>query len=76
MKCPKCGGTTTVKDSRDVGEIKRRRWCDDCGHRFSTYELTQTELTRIRRKANENTAAVDRAIIQKAIRSLQEIVKQ
>lgn len=42
MRCPKCGfENSQVIDSRptdDLGSIRRRRKCVDCGHRFTTYE--------------------------------------
>ena len=42
MKCPVCGAADTrVIDSRstkDETEIRRRRHCDACAHRFTTYE--------------------------------------
>ncbi len=42
MKCPYCGNDNTrVVDSRPADEnasIRRRRVCDDCGKRFTTYE--------------------------------------
>lgn len=42
MKCPFCGSDDTrVTDSRPVEEtnsIRRRRQCDQCGKRFTTYE--------------------------------------
>ncbi|BCL80160.1 transcriptional repressor NrdR [Ktedonobacteria bacterium brp13] len=43
MKCPFCGGTETrVKDSRDIGDaIHRRRECEHCKGRFSTYERVE-----------------------------------
>ena len=43
MKCPFCGGTESrVKDSRDVGDaIHRRRECEQCKGRFSTYERVE-----------------------------------
>ncbi|MFL5695428.1 MAG: transcriptional regulator NrdR, partial [Ktedonobacteraceae bacterium] len=44
MKCPLCGGTESrVKDSRDIGDaIHRRRECEHCKGRFSTYERVET----------------------------------
>ncbi|HCW22457.1 MAG TPA: transcriptional regulator NrdR [Lachnospiraceae bacterium] len=46
MKCPYCGSENTrVVDSRSVDEnnsIRRRRICDDCGRRFTTYERVET----------------------------------
>jgi transcriptional repressor NrdR len=43
MKCPFCGGTESrVKDSRDIGDaIHRRRECEHCKGRFSTYERVE-----------------------------------
>lgn len=39
MLCPKCGGQSTVIDSRMIsGTVRRRRECEQCGHRFSTEE--------------------------------------
>lgn len=42
MRCPACGHSNSkVVDSRpgpDGLEIRRRRECDGCGHRFTTYE--------------------------------------
>jgi len=44
MNCPKCKWSTKVIDSReteDWKEIRRRRECERCGHRFTTYERPQ-----------------------------------
>ena len=54
MRCPHCGATDTqVKDSRpteDNTAIRRRRFCADCGGRFTTFERVQLrELTVIKR---------------------------
>jgi len=41
MRCPRCGERETrVIDSRDLDEasIRRRRECETCGTRFTTYE--------------------------------------
>jgi transcriptional repressor NrdR len=41
MRCPRCGQSETrVIDSRDLDEasIRRRRECEMCGARFTTYE--------------------------------------
>jgi transcriptional repressor NrdR len=42
MKCTQCpSDDIKVIESRDVAEgqaIRRRRMCNDCGHRFTTYE--------------------------------------
>lgn len=42
MTCPKCCGTTSVVDSRPARQtIRRRRKCDSCSHRFTTYETME-----------------------------------
>ena len=45
MRCPFCGAEDTqVKDSRpteDRNAIRRRRFCPDCGSRFTTFERVQ-----------------------------------
>lgn len=46
MKCPYCNqDNTRVVDSRpadDNSSIRRRRLCDACGKRFTTYEKVET----------------------------------
>ena len=46
MRCPFCNQENTrVVDSRPVEEtnsIRRRRMCDECGKRFTTYEKVET----------------------------------
>ncbi len=46
MKCPACSSALTkVIDSRpnaDDSAVRRRRVCDRCDHRFSTYEILAT----------------------------------
>ena len=46
MKCPFCGAQDTkVIDSRpadDNSSIRRRRQCEECGKRFTTYEKLET----------------------------------
>jgi transcriptional repressor NrdR len=54
MRCPYCSSEQTqVKDSRPTEEnqaIRRRRVCEDCGGRFTTFERVQLrELTVIKR---------------------------
>jgi transcriptional repressor NrdR len=54
MKCPKCLNTDTkVVDSRPIDEaaaIRRRRECEKCEFRFSTYEQIEIlDLTVLKR---------------------------
>ena len=45
MRCPFCGSeNTAVKDSRpaeDNNAVRRRRGCENCGARFTTFERVQ-----------------------------------
>ena len=62
MKCPYCGKENTrVIDSRptDDSSIRRRRQCDECGKRFTTYEKVET-LPLIVVKKNNNREPYDR----------------
>lgn len=62
MKCPFCGKENTrVIDSRptDDKSIRRRRQCDDCGKRFTTYEKIET-MPLIVIKKDENREPYDR----------------
>ncbi|MCI5528579.1 MAG: transcriptional regulator NrdR [Blautia sp.] len=57
MRCPYCNqDNTRVVDSRpveDTNSIRRRRLCDSCGRRFTTYEKVETiPLTVIKKNLN------------------------
>jgi transcriptional repressor NrdR len=71
MRCPFCQNEDTqVKDSRpaeDGAAIRRRRQCDKCGSRFTTFERAQLrDLTVLKRSGRR--APFDR---EKLTRSLQ-----
>lgn len=67
MKCPYCGNLDTrVIDSRpadDGTSIRRRRSCDACGKRFTTYEKVET-IPLIIIKKDENREQYDRAKLE------------
>ncbi len=52
MFCPKCNSDkSSVTDSRgDGGAIRRRRECQDCGYRFTTYERVELLLPAVIKK--------------------------
>ena len=70
MRCPFCGhNDTQVKDSRpteDNAAIRRRRFCVDCGSRFTTFERVQLRDLTILKK-NGQRVPFDR---DKLIRSI------
>lgn len=51
MRCPHCSGTETrVIDTRATGDsIRRRRECQQCGQRFTTYEHLAPTLSIVKR---------------------------
>ncbi len=57
MKCPFCGFLDSqVKDSRPSDDgltIKRRRFCPDCGGRFTTYERTEMKELFVIKKSGD-----------------------
>lgn len=70
MKCPFCGHENTrVIDSRpaeDNNSIRRRRVCDECDKRFTTYEKIDT-IPLIIIKKDDNREAYDRSKIEAGI---------
>ena len=72
MRCPFCGHEDTqVKDSRpteDSSAIRRRRFCTNCGQRFTTVERVQLrELTVV--KSDGRRVAFDRDKLARSIRT-------
>ena len=70
MKCPFCGEENTkVIDSRPAEEnnsIRRRRQCEVCGKRFTTYEKVET-IPLIVIKKDDNREPYDRSKIERGI---------
>ena len=70
MKCPFCGSDNTrVIDSRpadDNTSIRRRRLCDDCDKRFTTYEKVET-IPLIVIKKDNNREQYDRSKIEAGV---------
>ena len=70
MKCPFCGHENTrVIDSRPAEEnnsIRRRRVCDECDKRFTTYEKVET-IPLIVIKKDNSRESYDRSKIEAGI---------
>lgn len=91
MLCPACGAPTTrVIDSRPAegGQtIRRRRECESCAHRFTTYERVEPQLMVRKRDgrleqfstaklvAGISAALADRPVSASSIRRLGEEVE-
>ena len=71
MRCPFCGhGDTQVKDSRPTEEnatIRRRRYCPECGFRFTTFERVQLRELSVIKKDGEKVL-FDREKLMRALR--------
>ena len=70
MKCPFCNqDNTRVVDSRPADDntaIRRRRMCDACGKRFTTYEKVET-IPLIVIKKDQNRKQFDRSKIEAGV---------
>lgn len=70
MKCPFCNqDNTQVVDSRPADDntaIRRRRMCDACGKRFTTYEKVET-IPLIVIKKDQNREQFDRSKIEAGV---------
>ncbi len=70
MRCPFCSHENSqVKDSRpseDGASIRRRRQCEDCGARFTTFERVQLrDLTVV--KTGNRREPFDRSKLERSI---------
>ncbi len=70
MRCPFCANDNSqVKDSRpteDNTAIRRRRQCEGCGARFTTFERVQLrEITVV--KSGDKREAFDRSKIEQSV---------
>jgi transcriptional repressor NrdR len=70
LRCPFCGSeNTSVKDSRSAEDdtaVRRRRVCESCGARFTTFERVQLrEITVIKRDGKR--APFDRERLARSI---------
>ena len=70
MRCPFCNqDNSKVVDSRpveDTNSIRRRRMCESCGKRFTTYEKVETIPLSVIKK-DQTREQYDRAKIQDGI---------
>ncbi len=71
MKCPYCGSsdfkTLETRDSPD-NTTRRRKECEACGKRFTTYEYVETVELMVRKKDGK----LERFDVNKTIRGLQK----
>ena len=76
MRCPKCGGNkSSVVDSRqaeDGNTIRRRRECEECQHRFTTYERVEERTLVVVKKDGTREQFSRDKIFNGIIRSAQK----
>ncbi|OGS16922.1 MAG: transcriptional regulator NrdR [Elusimicrobia bacterium RIFOXYA2_FULL_58_8] len=76
MKCPFCGAEETkVTDSRDSSEafeIRRRRECEKCEKRFTTYERIETHPLVVIKKDGRREGFSREKLIGGIIKSCQK----
>ena len=68
MKCPFCGHENTrVIDSRPADEnnsIRRRRVCDECEKRFTTYEKVETIPLIVIKKETYDRSKIEAGVLR------------
>ena len=76
MKCPYCGAEDTrVIDSRsseDGLSIRRRRVCEKCGKRFTTYEKIETMPIIVIKKDGSRQEFDRQKLIERILRACQK----
>src|SRR5262245_58309389 len=72
MRCPFCGHEDTqVKDSRpteDNASIRRRRFCPNCGSRFTTFERVQLRELVVVKKSGAKKEPFEREKLARSIK--------
>ncbi|MDR0847316.1 MAG: transcriptional regulator NrdR [Lactobacillales bacterium] len=76
MRCPLCNSADiNVKDSRglaDQNAIRRRRECNTCGHRFTTFERIETATMLVVKKTGERAPFDRDKILRGIVRSAEK----
>ena len=76
MRCPYCDSTNTrVLDSRSTEDdraIRRRRLCEDCDRRFSTYERYEDSTIMVVKKDETREAYDTTKLISGIVKSCQK----
>lgn len=75
MECPRCRrGDTRVIDSRSADEgaaVRRRRACQPCGYRFTTFEHAEAPSLVVRKRSGERAPF----LLEKVVRGLRAACK-
>ena len=76
MRCPFCGAAETkVVDSRlssDTDQIRRRRLCNECQERFTTYETAELNMPRIVKRDRSRQAFDEEKLRRGILRALEK----
>jgi len=53
LPCPECNGRTRTLETRIArGNVRRRRVCKECSIRFTSWELDDTSILKMREQIN------------------------
>lgn len=70
MNCPNCNNNgTSIQDTRNIedgGAVRRRRECNRCQFRFTTYERKDWDSLRVK-KSDETTEPYDQQKVRRGI---------
>lgn len=73
MKCPFCKAETKVLESRESeSSLRRRRECEKCGRRFTTYERVETTNLLVVKRNGEREQFSREKLRNGVIRSCQK----
>ena len=75
MRCPYCSNDNSqVRDSRsseDHTSIRRRRFCEQCGSRFTTYERIEVDKQDLGKHSKEKKKDFYRKVLKDLIEDLE-----
>lgn len=75
VRCPKCGGASSVKNSRLATEsntVRRRRCCGACDHEWGTYEFDVENLIDLMELFRQLDLKMDSTFDRNAIQRTKE----
>lgn len=76
MRCPFCQAEDTkVADSRlvaEANEVRRRRVCNECGERFTTYESVELVMPRVVKRDQSRESFDQKKMREGILRALEK----
>jgi len=76
MRCPKCSSldnkVVDSRSSRGETSIRRRRHCNECDHRFTTYEVVEQEMPIVLKRSGTTQEYDHRKVLGGMTRSCEK----